>query len=667
MEKHLIEDIPSAFAPKPNSLDLVNGTPSALVGKRKSIAEWMKESAADTTDAILDIHNYRSIPALAAYINRIGAQQRNFRTFVVIQENRMHYHFDAIVIKISLDRSDIAVRAHHSIRDAGEFEPTKEEKAAILEALAKVEDWPRAIPARDIEDLKRIIKDKYHDSEPTLFVHRDLSGENVLMVTQRIFPKSGGGLQKADLPWTYWSDGQWRMMEPDGGLPLFGLEKLKNAQRVILYEGAKTARYVQAMLDDHSYAAQLLRAQAPWLSANPWIEDLRGYDAHIGWPGGAPNSHRVDWDPIKKLHRDVEIVIACDHDIGGEEAARDISRLLLRRLSALKVGEQFANNFDMADEFPADLFEEQDGIRKYKGPRFSSCLKPATWATRYDFVSKKFELRNEFKAEWYAITKPLVYVHRSDPSAVYNKEQFNSLVAPFADVQNVAGLLDKSFYGKADELAYEPGTASGLIVFEGKHVVNTYLPSPIVPMEGDPKPFLDFMAHLIPPEEDRKHTLRWCATLIAVPSVRITYGLLLVSENQRVQHRERVATERFSGEGTYNEARTAKMRADARLSEIQLAEKSGKLVDATAALNIFTAAVANIKARLLALPTRCAPRLASKTAAEAHAVLKSEINGLLRAVSHFVAGGADQLHKGTEPNETDADDAALTKTDHHVS
>jgi hypothetical protein len=173
-------------------------------------------------------------------------------------------------------------------------------------------------------------------------------------------------------------------------------------------------------------------------------------------------------------------------------------------------------------------------IRKYKGPRFSSCLKPATWATRYDFVSKKFELRNEFKGEWYAITKPLVYVHRSDPSAVYNKEQFNSLVAPFADVQNVAGLLDKSFYGKADELAYEPGTASGLIVFEGKHVVNTYLPSPIVPMEGDPKPFLDFMAHLIPPEEDRKHVMKWCATLIAVPSVRITYGLLLVSENQRV-------------------------------------------------------------------------------------------------------------------------------------
>jgi hypothetical protein len=64
--------------------------------------------------------------------------------------------------------------------------------------------------------------------------------------------------------------------------------------------------------------------------------------------------------------------------------------------------------------------------------------------------------------------------------------------------------------------------------------INTWVPSDIRPKEGDAKPFLDFMARLIPDEADRAHALRWLATLIAKPEVHMSYALLLVSETQGV-------------------------------------------------------------------------------------------------------------------------------------
>jgi phage terminase Nu1 subunit (DNA packaging protein) len=125
---------------------------------------------------------------------------------------------------------------------------------------------------------------------------------------------------------------------------------------------------------------------------------------------------------------------------------------------------------------------------------------------------------------------------------------------------------------------------------------------------------------------------------------------LAASVQAYIKYRESVVRERCSP-GEFNEARIRKMKADAQMSEITLAEKAGKLVNAQNALHIFTTAVANIKARVLALPNRCAPRLADKSASEVHEILRREMHGLLRAVAQFVAGGADNLHKGTEPLE----------------
>ena len=53
-------------------------------------------------------------------------------------------------------------------------------------------------------------------------------------------------------------------------------------------------------------------------------------------------------------------------------------------------------------------------------------------------------------------------------------------------------------------------------------------------MEGDATLWNEFTEHLIPNEQDRAELLRWCATLIARPSVRMHYSVLLISEMQGV-------------------------------------------------------------------------------------------------------------------------------------
>src|SRR5262249_1441916 len=54
------------------------------------------------------------------------------------------------------------------------------------------------------------------------------------------------------------------------------------------------------------------------------------------------------------------------------------------------------------------------------------------------------------------------------------------------------------------------------------------------PKKGDAKPWLEFMEHLIPDKKDRDETLKWCATLIARPDIRMHYSLLLISETHGV-------------------------------------------------------------------------------------------------------------------------------------
>src|SRR5262249_37184621 len=155
-----------------------------------------------------------------------------------------------------------------------DYAPTPEEAAAIALEIESLQ-FPHSVSARDLDDLWPLLPSVDRDS---VFPFADARGEFIVFVQQRIETEDG----KAYLPWTCWDDGQWRCMEPDGLLPLYGLDRLaaRRGCAILVCEGPKTARAVQRLLvngKDH-----------------PWVENLRQY-VPIGWPGGTERWSAVDW------------------------------------------------------------------------------------------------------------------------------------------------------------------------------------------------------------------------------------------------------------------------------------------------------------------------------------------------------------------------------------
>ena len=193
----------------------------------------------------------------------------------------------------------------------------------------------------------------------------------------------------------------------------------------------------------------------------------------------------------------------------------------------------------MGDDFTLEkkLWEEKKGRLTWIGPSFEDCLEPATWATEEGEPEGKGRppvfLRDEFAKEWMFSVKPLAFVNRLTLRR-YAKDEFDVLVAPFSDVKDVAERLHKRLASAAETLAYEPGKESGLIPTGRGMGINLYRPSDVKPVKGDTKLWDEFMKHLIPNEKDRKQLLRWIATLVARPSIKMQYSVLLISEAQGV-------------------------------------------------------------------------------------------------------------------------------------
>src|SRR5262249_12721586 len=159
-----------------------------------------------------------------------GAEPRNFRRWVIKQEGREHYHHDWVVIHITKDNKTIKCSDE-------EHEPTKEEKKAIEDELART-TFPKSEAVKSIYDLEQVIRAQGREPKE-LYAFSGTDGL-ITWVQERIRKDDES---KIDLPWSYWGhDIGWLNMEPDGDLPLFGLDRLdKNSLRIFLHEGAATA------------------------------------------------------------------------------------------------------------------------------------------------------------------------------------------------------------------------------------------------------------------------------------------------------------------------------------------------------------------------------------------------------------------------------------------
>lgn len=457
----------------------------------------------------MKIKSLNDIKAVAAYLSRIGAEPRSLRT-AVVREIKGKYWKDIAVISFQVDGT---------IRSPQAYAPTEEEAKAI-EVGCQEAEWPQVVKLKELVNLPDQIKDtKVHE-------FRNEFGE-ILMLQQRI----ERGDSKGYIPWTYWDDGEWRAMEPDGKLPLWGVDQLKKHSTAFIHEGAKAAEFVSWMVAGESPEARAALAE------HPWGEELASA-AHLGWIGGALSPWRTDWSALRKAGVK-RIYIVSDNDEPGLAAVPTISFQVRLPSYHIQFTNEWPAGFDLADEFPKKMFKKLGENRYYVGPTFRSCLHPATWAT--DQVPNKTGkgkpmtvLRDEFKSMWAYVEEADLFVCKDMPEILRSESVLNKMLASFSHVQNTTPIMVKSFRGRQSRLCYRPDVKGRIVTDKTTSAINLHTETNIKSVPGDVSPWIEFLDYLFIDDEEREQVKKWCATLIAKPEVRMEYALLLISEEQGI-------------------------------------------------------------------------------------------------------------------------------------
>lgn len=450
--------------------------------------------------------------ALDDYVARVGAEELNFRKFMVKHyKGGNNYYVEKTIIRINNDGTIFCSRKEHS--------PTETEAKAIAQEFIKLE-IPRSVRATQAAADKHM---RALQGESYKFVDRHTG---LVSMIQEKWNKPDGG--KVYIPWTYWSDGQWRKMEPDGDLPFWKPHKKRKPGRVMVHEGAKAGAYCDALVNDPEKKKEL--------ASHPWGAELSQYE-HWGMIGGALAPHRSDYAELVR-EQPSEVVYVCDNDYSGESALQIVSKFYGESLVGIKFGRKFPESWDMADPIPDTLYAGRGEERRYVGPSMRALMHPATRATELvPNGSGKGRptavIRRPFLEEWVHAIRPEVFIHKNWPWEIWIREEFNNKVRPFSDVDDTARLVKGDDASKSAVLKYNPGLPPG-IYSDQERYINTYMPPDIKEEDGDTAPLADFLRHLIPGEKDRLEVSRWCATLIARPDIKMNYGLLLISEVQGV-------------------------------------------------------------------------------------------------------------------------------------
>lgn len=443
--------------------------------------------------------DYRSLPALRAYIDGIGAVQLNFRRFMV-KEFIEKYYIEKVIIRLD-EQGNI------SCNDL-DYAPTEEQAAAIaLEVTAA--NWPKSMVA-GVPQYREFAKRAEFKKSILYPMHGTRNGNSgVIMVQERRETEDG----KIYVPWTLFTDGQWYSMEPDGDLPFYKPEK-KRSNFIMVHEGAKAAKAAAELPNDH-----------------PWHEELSKYD-HWGILGGALAPHRADYAELQKAAPS-RLIYVCDNDEAGHKVITTFARKWGKELKYVMFGKNFKPAFDVADPIPEEMFADGE----YVGPTFEELYRPATLATiaaLTDDGKRYHYLTDAFKKEWRCSVVAEKFINKEFPHTMYTEAEFNHMVRPFSHVENTARLLRAVEECKVEKIDYDPASKPGEHTNGNNSWFNCYRGSAYRPKKGDVSIFLEYMKHLIPNEHDLGLTLKWIATLIARPDIRMTYSILLISEKHGV-------------------------------------------------------------------------------------------------------------------------------------
>ena len=462
------------------------------------------------------ISQLTDVPSIALYLGRIGAVPRSIRV-AIIEDKKGKYWEDRAYVRFDPKARTVAA-------SADDYAPSEEELEAIIKDM-EVYQWPGSKLLGKIYELPDALKGEPPDS---LFEFRNKSGQ-LIMLQQRTEKTDRGKYR----PWTCFDDDEWRMTEPDGPLPLWGMEHLKDHTTVFIHEGAKAARAM------HRLVNPVTEADRAALKAHPWGQDMSGV-AHLGWIGGALNPSRTDWSQLAKSGVKIAYIVA-DNDVHGTVAVPRIAREL-RGIMALSVefNDTFPPSFDLADEWPDHFFHFRADDTIYRGPSFEDHLQPATWATDEVQVKgskkKAIVLRNEFKSLWSWVRETDQYVCVERPTMRYTKDIFDGYASAFSHGgKSISAMLRAEWRSQLAKIAYRPDTDERVISNKGDvRAINVFSPTRIASMAGDATPWNEFIRYLFPDPAERHEMMRWCATLIAQPAIRMGYATLLVTETQGI-------------------------------------------------------------------------------------------------------------------------------------
>jgi hypothetical protein len=462
--------------------------------------------------------DYRRFPHLAAYIDRIGAVELNFKKFMIQDDVGNHYYRERSLIWINNDFT----LGYKNVDDG-----LKATEAEAIEIKAELEEakangtlgWHTSIEASAAQ-VSRLKRD--HEIRGKLYEFRALTGDGYLMCQERRDLPDGG---KNYLPWSFWSDGKWRMMEPEGALPFWKPKDRTPGLPIMIHEGAKTAAYLTYKMEHGT------------LIDHPWYEELRDY-SHWGMIGGAQSPHRADYDELRKA-KPSEVIYVCDNDDEGKAAIKTISRMYGNALECVMFTSDFPVKFDLADPMPAVLFGPPPE-RMWLGKELSHYARNATWATDLTPADpskpkgkKVIAIRRAFAKEWCHSVKPEVYIPLKRSNQVWNEKEFNHEVAAFSDAdENTSRYLKQDAGSKSVTIAYRPDKKPGVYMADGITYINTHVPSIVRPRSGDASLFEDFLVQLIPDGDERMVLKKWLATIVARPDIRMGFAILLVSETQ---------------------------------------------------------------------------------------------------------------------------------------
>ena len=446
------------------------------------------------------IKDLNEVEPIRKYLLRIGAEARSLNK-AVISTKIGRYWKDTHTIKFTKDGIVVVT--------SNKYAPTDSEQDEIKVAWSKAE-IPTCIPATSLSKLPKAIQ-----RSKELYEFKSVGDKEYLMLQSRIQDKKTG--DKRYVPWTYWTDKQWRPMEPDEKLPLFGLETLKDHEIVFIHEGAKSALYAQQI--------------AEGTIAHPWAEELANA-AHLGWIGGALNPARTDWAPLKRAGIKQAYIVA-DNDEPGRASIVHISKQLRCITFSLQFTDEFPVGFDLADKFPASMYMTIAKKKHYNGPAFQNLLHPATWMT--DLIPQEkgrptVVLRECAKDLWAYVESIDMLVCKEMPSIRLGQGIANKVLAPFSHTDNVSRLIIKSQRGRTTGIAYRPDKSGLRITNKEISAINVHTPSPVRAIKGEVQPFINFLSYMLPDEEECYQLQRWIATLVARPDIRMGYGPLLISE-----------------------------------------------------------------------------------------------------------------------------------------